>query len=182
MENNPKVITISLPEYSIDTKPNYSAIGSRIDKAIQENFEGTFLVRALSITDHPQYTLSQLADIILNSGTDKYDPERIGVAHEEFEPYHADLQAGEVVVENGQLKGESFSEQIRLFYENTLIDRGYRLRIDLLVFYDPNQMVKAEKIDSKKPGVELHLEKYLWRFKDPAHKRNALKGIIKVLR
>lgn len=182
MNFQPKVITISLPKYTIEDKPDYQAIGSRIDKTIEENFEGTFLLRALSATDHPQYTLDQLVETILKTGTDKYDPNRKGVAHEEFEPYKPDLQAGIITIQNGKIIGESFSEAIRRFYENTLIDRGYRLRIDLLVLYDPNQMLQAEKVDESRPGVAPHLEQYLWRFKDPKRKERALVGIIKILR
>jgi hypothetical protein len=67
------------------------------------------------------------------------------------------------------------------FYENTLLDRGYRLRIDLIVLYDPSQMIRAEKIDDTKPDVDQHLEQYLWRFKDQERKPLAVKGIIKIL-
>lgn len=177
-----KIVEVSISEYSLESQPDYLAVGAKIDKAVSENFEGRFLVRALSIVDHPQYTLDELVDIIIKSGTDKYDPSRKGVAHEEFDPYKPDLQAGEVVVENGKLVSESFSEDVRRFYENTLIDRGYRLRIDLLVFYDLNQMVRAEKVDMDKPSVAAHLEEYLWRFKNPDNKSEAVVGILKILK
>lgn len=181
MNKEPKIISVSIPEYMIESQPDYQAVGSQIDKAVQENFEGTFLVRELSIADHPQLTLDQFADIIVKTGTDKYDPDRKGVANEEFEPYKPDLQAGEITIENGKLTSESFSEDVRRFYENTLLDRGYRLRIDLVVLYDPKQMVQATKSDDTAPGVEPHLEQYLWRFKDPEHKSDALVGILKIL-
>ncbi len=177
-----KIIEVSIPEYSIDSQPDYLAIGEKIDKVVSENFEGKFLVRALSIADHPQYTLDDLVGIILKTGTDKYDPDRKGVAYEEFEPYRPDIQAGEVIIENGVIIGESFSEDIRRFYENTLFDRGYRLRIDLFVFFDPNQMIKAQKLDESKLSAEPHLEEYLWRFKNPDNKPEALMGIVKILK
>jgi hypothetical protein len=179
---NPKIITIFIPEYTIDKQPDYKTIGEKIDRALAQNFEGKFLLRALSMTDHPQLTLDQFVDIIIKTGTDKYDPFRKGVAHEEFAPYQLDLQAGEIVIKNGRLEGESFAEDVRRFYENTLLDRGYRLRIDLLVLYDPQQLVKAGKTDFTKPSVETHLEQYLWRFKDPENKEGAVKGVVKILR
>ncbi|MDP2599087.1 MAG: hypothetical protein Q8P49_04630 [Candidatus Liptonbacteria bacterium] len=182
MEPQPKIVTISLPEYTLDNQPDYREIGSRIDRALEENFEGKFLLRALSINDHPAYTLDQFADLILKTGTDKYDPGRKGVAHEEFEPYKPDLQAGAITIKNGKLIGESFSEDVGRFYENAILDRGYRLRIDLLVLYDPNRLVRAEKIDKNKPSVDPRLEEYLWRFKSPEHKEKALMGIVKILR
>ena len=181
-EHKPKVVTISIPEYTIETQPDYQAIGAKIDKAMANNFEGKFLVRELSMIDHPQYTLDEFADIILKTGTDKYDPNRKGVAHEEFEPYKPDLQAGEVMVQDGKIVGESFSEDIKRFYENVLLDRGYRLRIDLIVIYNPEHLVQAEKLDHTKPGTEPHLEQYLWRFKNQKNKPKAVVGIIKILR
>ena len=177
-----KIVEVSIPEYTLESQPDYLAVGAKIDKVVEENFEGKFLVRELSIADHPNLSLDELVKIILETGTDKYDPSRKGVAHEEFEPYKPDLHAGEVVVENGNLVSESFSEDVRRFYENTLIDRGYRLRIDLLVFYDPDQMVRAEKVDMNKPSVAAHLEEYLWRFKNPENKSGAVVGILKILK
>lgn len=182
IEREVKIVSVAIPEYTIEVQPDYEAIGSRIDEAIAENFEGTFLLRALSITDHPQYTLDQLTDIILKTGTDKYDPNRKGVDHEVFEPYRPDLQAGRITIEHGKIVGESFGADIKRFYENTLLDRGYRLRIDLLVLYDPAQMIRADKVDDSKPSIQPHLEEYLWRFKDPDHKREALVGMVKILR
>jgi hypothetical protein len=182
MEHKPKIVSISIPEYTIEKQPDYEAIGSRIDKVLADNFDGTYLLRALSVTDHPQYTLDQFADIILKTGTDKYDPNRKGVDHEVFEPYRPDLQAGLITIENGKIIGESFAADIKRFYENVLLDRGYRLRLDLLVLYDPKQMVKAEKVDDTKPSIQPHLEEYLWRFRDQDHKEKALVGIIKILR
>lgn len=176
----PKIITISIPEYTLDNQPDYSGVGAKIDQALSENFEGTYLLRALSVTDHPQYTLDELADIILKTGTDKYDPNRKGVAYEEFEPYKPDIQAGMIEVKDGRLISEPFAEDVRRFYENTLIDRGYRLRIDLLVLYDPKQLTKAEKVDSDKPSLAPHLEEYLWKFKNPEQKQMALAGIVKI--
>ena len=178
----PKIVTISIPEYNLDNQLDYKKIGAKIDKVFEDNFEGRFLVRELSITDHPQFSLDGLVDIILKTGTDKYDPSRKGVAHEEFEPYKPDLQAGEVIIKDGKIIGESFSEDIRRFYENALLDRGYRLRIDLIVIYNPEQMVQAKKIDHTKPSIESHLEQYLWRFKDSEDKPRAIVGVIKILR
>jgi len=182
MENKPKIVTISIPEYTIDTKPDYKDVGSRIDRVIADNFEGAFLSRALSVSEHPRLTLDQLAEVIIRTGTDKYDPDRKGVAHESFEPYKPDLQAGLIEINQGKIVGESFSKDIRRFYENTLLDRGYRLRIDLIVLYDPAQMVPATKLDDSRPGTEPHLEQYLWRFKNPKDKPRALAGLVKILR
>lgn len=177
-----KILEVSIPEYTLESQPDYKAVGEKVDKALAENFEGRFLARCLSATDHPQYTLDELVDIIVKAGTDKYDPNRKMVAHETFGAYDLDLQAGEIIIENGKVVSEPFSEDVRRFYENTLLDRGYRLRIDLIVLYDPTQLARAEKINKDHPGTDPHLEEYLWKFRDSKNKAGALAGILKILR
>jgi hypothetical protein len=179
---NPKIVTLAIPEYNIDDQPDYNTLGIKIDQALESNFEGKFLERAISLTDHPQYNLDQLVDIIITTGTDKYDPKRKGVCYEQFEPYKPDLQAGDIDIVNHKLNEPYGKGLIKLFYENVLLDRGYRLRIDLILLYDPQQMLTANKIELTKPGVSPDLEKYLWRFKDPNNKRQALVGLLKLLR
>ncbi len=176
----PLIINLPLPEYTIETQPNYQTIGKKIDDTLEKNFFGKQIaIRALSLTDHPQLTMDEFVDIIVKTGTDKYDPSRKGVGNEDFEPYNVDLQAGFGTV-GKDLAGEG-ADIIQKFYENALLDRGYRLRIDLLVVYDLNQLTKAEKVDLSKPGVHPRLEPYLFRFKDPEHRPEALLGIIKLL-
>jgi hypothetical protein len=176
---DPLVLELPLPEYSIDSQPDYVAIGIKIDRIIEENFAGKDVaIRAISSMDHPQLVLDSLAEIVLETGTDKYDPNRKGVAHEEFEPYRADFQAGSCTV--GKDSAGEGADIIKKFYENVLLDRGYRLRIDLIIIYDLHQIVRAEKVDEEKPGVDARLEPYLFRFKDPERKTRALLGIIKL--
>jgi hypothetical protein len=175
------VISLDVPEYSVESQPNYKAVGQKIDDALEENFMGRDVaVRALGLIDHPQFTLDQLVQVILEKGTDKYDPNRKGVEHESFEPYKPDFQAGFCSIGKNHF-GEG-ADTIQKFYENVLLDRGYRLRVDLLLVYDLNQLVRAEKVDKEKPSVDSRLEQYLFRFKDPDHKPEALLGIIKILR
>lgn len=92
------------------------------------------------------------------------------------------MQAGQIIIQDGKIITESFSEDVRRFYENTLLDRGYRLRIDLIVLYDPQEMILAEKLDFNAQSVTPHLEQYLWRFKNSQNKTKALAGIVKILK
>lgn len=181
MFNNIKIITLSLPDYIISTQPDYQALGNKIDKILGENFnDKDVAIRALSLADHPQLTLDEFVDIIMKTGTDKYDPKRKGVDHEKFQPYHPDFQAGFCTIgKNHYGEGANF---IQKFYESVLLDRGYRLRIDLLVIYDLHQLIQADKVDKDKPSVHPRLEPYLFRFQDPESKPRALLGIIKILR
>jgi hypothetical protein len=181
MPDQPVIISLSLPEYRIDSQPNYQTLGEKIDKVLEKNFSGKDVaIRALSLEDHPQLTLDEFVDIIVKTGTDKYDPNRKGVDQEVFEPYQPDFQAGFCTIgKNHYGEGADF---IKKFYENTLLDRGYRLRVDLLLIYDLHQLVQAKKVEQNKPSIPAHLEPYLFRFKDPAHKQESLSGIIKILR
>jgi len=179
--DSPLIISLPLPEYNIKSQPDYEAIGKKIDKVLEDNFSGKDVaIRALSLTDHPQLSLDEFANIIVTTGTDKYDIDRKGVDHEAFEPYQADIQAGfSTVGKNHSGEGADF---IKKFYENVLYDRGYRLRLDLLVIYDLHQLVRAAKVDQSKPNVASHLEPYLFKFKNPDNKPQAVLGIIKLLR
>ena len=174
-----KVISLSLPEYNIDSKPDYQSIGKKIDNVLEEHFDGLDVaIRALSLTDHPKLSLEQFVKVILETGTDKYDPEREGV--EGFENYDVDIQAGFCTI--GKNHAGEGADIIQKFYENVLLDRGYRLRIDLLLIYNLHQLAPAEKIDLKAPGIHPRLEPYMFKFKDSNNKQFALLGIIKLLK
>jgi hypothetical protein len=174
------VISLPLPDYIIKEQPDYQTLGAKIDKVLGENFNGKDVaIRAISLTDHPQFTLDRLAQIVLDTGTDKYDPNRKGVDHEVFEPYKPDFQASFCTI--GKNHFDEGADIIQKFYENVLLDRGYRLRIDLLLIYDLRQLVQAEKVDQNKPSIHPRLEPYLFRFKDQANKQKALLGIVKIL-
>jgi len=157
-----------------------------IDCAIAANFEGELAIRALSLTDHPQLSLEQFVAMILQIGTDKYDPQRKSIFNE-FDAYYPDMHDGRCLVRNGRLvlgPGESSegADIIRTFYENAPKDRGYPLRIDVLTVYDFHQLTSATKDDPNAPGVSPRLERLLFRFKDPGNKVQALLGVIQILR
>ena len=116
-----KIISISLAEYSIDTKPDYQSIDAKIDKALEKYFNGKDVaIRALSLIDHPQFALDEFVKVILENGTDKYDPDRKGV--EGFENYDIAMQAGYCTVVKHHF-GEG-ADIIQKFYENVLLDGG----------------------------------------------------------
>lgn len=63
-----------------------------------------------------------------------------------------------------------------------LLDRGYRVRIDVLIIYDADRLVRAKKVDPKAESARPELEECLYKFKDPENKKDALVGIVKILR
>ncbi len=185
-----KTVEIHLPKYHIKKKPDYVKLGKKVDKVIEQSFpDGKYILRALGSNDHSKLTLNKLADIALKTGTDKYDPKRKGVCHDEFSGYDYDIQAGTIRIRKRKLViPESyrylteFGDIIWHFYEHTRLDRGYAVRIDLLLLYDPKKLMKAKKFHPNARSVRKGLNKYLYKFKHPKNKKGALLGIVKILR
>tara|TARA_Y100000310_G_scaffold340337_1_gene435727 strand:+ start:185 stop:724 length:540 start_codon:yes stop_codon:yes gene_type:complete len=179
-----------LPEYNIKTKPDYLKLGQKVDEVLESDFlDGTYIVRAISSDDHKDLLLHELMNIIERTGTDKYDANRKGVCHDEFLGYDYDIQAGTIEIKNRRIMMPKsytyptvFGDTIWHFYEHALIDRGYSVRIDLLLFYDSNQLRRARKKYPEALGVRKGLDQYLYKFKDPKNKKDALIGIVKISR
>ena len=69
-----QVVEILLPEYKIDSRPDYLSFGSRVDRLIGTSFvDGRYVMRAIGSSDHPGKSLDEVVEIILEMGTDKYD-------------------------------------------------------------------------------------------------------------
>ena len=68
------------------------------------------------------------------------------------------------------------------FFEHAPIDRGYRVRIDLLLIYDAAMLIPGTKRTPKLAGVEPRFERHLYRFPDGERRSEALVGLVKILR
>jgi hypothetical protein len=184
------VVSIPVPEYTVKKKPDYLKMGKIVDETIENYFgNGKYIYRALSLDDHPGKTVDELVSIILASGTDKYDPQRKSVCHEQFYVYDYDIQAGSFIIKNSKIVNEPtdtyptlFGETIYDFYEHAPLDRGYPVRIDLLTIYDEKKMALAKLKSPQFTRVTANMEKYLYTFKDRDNKKDALLGIVKILR
>jgi hypothetical protein len=184
-----KVIEIPVPEYNVKNKPNYIKIGKKVDKVLEKSFpDGRYILRAIGTQDHPKLSMQKLVAIIIETGTDKYDNKRKSVSHEEFSGYDYDIQAGKVKIKNSKLTEERgkyqtvFGDIVFHFYEHAPLDRGYSVRIDLLLLYDPSKLARAKKFHSKARSVRSRLNQYLYKFKDRKNKKDALLGIVKILK
>lgn len=183
-----KVIEVYLPEYNVKKKPNYLKLGKKVDAVLEKSFsDGKYIFRAIGSDDHKGLSLNKLANIVLRTGTDKYDPKRKGVCHDEFSGYDYDIQAGTITIKNGTLVipkdnkyPTEFGDTVWHFYEHTPLDRGYPVRIDLLLIYDSTKLKKARKVNPKAPPVRRKLINFLYKFKNPKNKKDALLGIVKI--
>jgi hypothetical protein len=170
------VYTISLPEYRIEPQTDWLAVGRKLDGLIQTSFpEKRIAIRCVGLIDHPGRSLDDLVAIILETGTDRYDPLRKGV-HPEFYRDVTDIFAGPAIVTADGLQTlragrepipSVMGETVELFFDGTLADRGYSIRLDILMIYALDQ---------------LEGEDVLYRFKYPDRKQEALLGVIKILR
>jgi len=185
-----KIIKVPLQQYSISKKPDYDLLGSIVDKAIEKEFpDGKYLVRAISIDEHIGITIDQLIRKIVELGTDKYDPNRKPVAHDDFLAYDYDIQAGSFEIKDKRIVPDAenecdtlFGTTIYNFYVNTPFDRGCAVRIDLLLFYDPKQLVQAEVTNLKQKRARPELEQFLFKFKNQTDKKSALIGLVQIER
>ncbi|MEI7579907.1 MAG: hypothetical protein WCJ58_07815 [bacterium] len=190
MKNPFKIIEVSLPQYTIASKPDYISLGKIVDQQIEANFpDGQYLERVLSKDDHPNLSLEELVTAICKNGTDRYDPTRKSVCHEQFEIYDYDLHLGSFEIRNGKIQATPedeqptlFGEAIYNFYEHTPLDRGYRLRLDLMLLYDPVFFEQAKLFSEYTNQPEHRFAKYLYRFTDQKQKADALRGIVRILR
>lgn len=185
-----KVIEVRLPEYNVKKKPDYVKLGRKVDRIMEKSFnDGKYILRAISTDEHPQLSLNELAQTVIKTGTDKYEHGRKGAAHKEFSGYDYDIQAGKILIKSGKLQlpksnkhRTEFGDIIWHFYEHAPHDRRYSVRIDLLLIYDSSKLKKARKFHPKARSLRKGLNRYLYKFKNPENKREALLGIVKILR
>ena len=169
-----QLLTLSLPEYKVDTEPDHKSIGKKIDDELKKCFMGhSILVRGIGSQEHPDKTVDELIQIIVRTGTDRYDPQRAGDRYENTEGKHIDLFAFPAHVQPDLAVGD---QVIYGFYHSAIGIHGRPTRIDILTIYDADQLEVVEhqyegRDDVKRDGFV---------FKDPKNKQQAVLGIIKL--
>jgi hypothetical protein len=190
------VYQISLPEYTVEREPDYPKIGRKLDRVIETHFpDRRMAIRGIGLVDHPGWSLEALVATILERGTDRYDPEQEGV-HYPAESSTLDIFACPFVVVAGKLRsphyhgdrcpsGSVLGEVVGDFWGGTLLERGFSLRLDLLLIYDFDQLeMVGEPLDRGLNEEEVGglQDGCLFRFRDPDRKPETLLGIVKILR
>lgn len=170
-----QVHSVSIPEYKIDKKPDYEEVGRKIDEAIITYLSHTGRkvgLRYLSLQDHLGLTSDELIKIILETGTDRYDPGRkMSVAHDFYSEKGVELFVMPVTVDDSLHVSAGV---IKDFYEGALVDRGYSLRIDLVVIYNLDHLVPIPIQYEDGPGEGDY------KFRYPDRKADSVLGIIQV--
>lgn len=169
------VFTIAIPEYQVSTEPEYKAIGKIVDDELKRHFLGkSVVIRGIGSSEHLGKTVHELIEIIKRDGNDRYDPNRTGDRYENIKGKHIDLFAFRRKVTP---RTELFRWIAYGFYQSAIGIHGKPTRIDILIIYDATKMKVVlhqyeGRTDKKRDGFV---------FRDPAHKAEAVLGIIKIL-
>ncbi len=170
-------LAVSLPGYKSNEKPDYVKIGPKLDSLLEENFSGkSVVIRCISLRDHPNKTLDELAEIVRKAGMDKYDPARNGIGYQVGTVQGKRIDFFGTPTNVADSTDIFTAELLHDFYASAQGDRGYRLRIDLVMIYDSTKLRLVDHLYGE--DVE---ESDGFVFKDSGNKADALLGIIKVL-
>jgi hypothetical protein len=136
----PIILEIDLPDYRLPGQPDWDGIGRRVESVILRSFpDAELAVRGIGLIDHPGLDVHALADLVLLHGTDRYDPNRRPYAHELYDPQGVELHAVPIST-FGEIRSDHFeppvmSEFFEIFDEGCRADRGYPIRLDMLILY-----------------------------------------------
>lgn len=141
---------MTLPHYQVRSAPDHLAIGEVLDRAICRLVheaagpaERRVAIRAVSLIDHPGMSHDDLTATIVATGTDRYDPARVGPLDHVYGPYGVELHAIPCTVSPAGLRSVHSSgpsvmaEVVSDFYLGPPVDRGgVPLRVDVVTVYD----------------------------------------------
>lgn len=171
---HPLVITAHQPDHKPGKAPDHMAIGAQLDSAIKEHFmDKNVVIRCIGSQDHPGLTLAKLTDLVVATGTDKYDPTRAGVGYKAFteKGVHVDFYGEPVRITKSTAV---MAQQIWEMHHSALGDRGFGVHVDLVLIYDAAQVAMVKHLYDSHPTSDGFV------FKNPANKQAALLGVITI--
>ncbi|MBL8121167.1 hypothetical protein JNM87_00245 [Candidatus Saccharibacteria bacterium] len=169
-----KRLTINLPEYIIDTEPDINGISKAIDNVLKQEFMGkSVVVRGIASSAHPAKSTSELIDIICQTGTDRYDPSRVGDRYENVQNKHIDLFGVPAFVSE---TSEISRVIIWGFYHSSKALHGQPVKIDVVIIYDAEMLSQVQHSYAGRDDVKDDG----FAFKHPNHKVDALLGILRI--
>jgi len=177
MSSKIPVYEVLLPDYNFDNgEPNHKAVGRPIDDELRKHFMGQkILIRGLGSHEHPGKSVDELIDIIKTTGTDRYDPKRVGDRYTNVGDRYFDLCALRRTISE---RSKIFWQLSWSFYRSPLKERGYPVRVDVLTIYDPKQM---KAVTYSQNGHSGRIMRDGFVFKNPNNKAAAILGIIKIV-
>lgn len=170
-----KLLEVQVPSYVVSVEPDHKAIGKPVDDLLKEHFMGQkVLIRGLGSVDHPGKSVDELIDIIKTTGTDRYDPKRIGDRYTNTGDKYFDLCALRRTISP---RSKIFWQLSWSFYASPLKERGYPVRVDILTIYDPKQL---KAVTYSPIGHKDRIMRDGFVFRNPDKKSDAILGIIKI--
>ncbi len=170
-----KLLEITIPEYSVETEPDHKAIGKPVDDLLKQNFMGEkVLIRGLGSMEHPDKSIDEVVEIIKTTGTDRYDPKRIGDRYTNVGDKYFDLCALRRTISP---RSEIFWQLSWSFYNSPLRERGYPVKVDIVTIYDAKQL-KAVTYSPARHRGRIMRDGFV--FRKPDDKAAAILGIIKI--
>jgi hypothetical protein len=171
----PLILTATVPGYKRGQVPDDAVVGKKLDSLLQKHFlNRDVVVRCIGSQDHPSLSLDELTDIVVKTGTDKYDATRMGVGYEEFaqEGIQVDFYGEETIITKDM---PVMPQQIWEMHHSAIGDRGFAVHVDLVLIYNRDHLNMVMELYNHHPLSDGYT------FKHPSHKREALLGVIKVL-
>lgn len=165
-----------IPAHTPGQPPEHVSVGNTLDELLKRYFmDKEVVLRCIGSQDHPNLGLDALANIVVETGTDRYDPTRVGVGYEAFarRGIRVDFYGEDVTISKDT---KVMGGQLWEMYHSAIGDRGYGVHVDLVLIYDYNQL------DMVKGLYDHHETSDGFVFKDSDNKRAALLGVIKILR
>ena len=169
-----RLIEVTIPNHKPGKAPAHEAVGTELDKLLTQYFMGKkVVIRCIGSQDHPNLSLDALTDIVMKTGTDKYDPTRMGVGYDEFNRkgiqvdfYGEDVQ----ITKDTHVMGRALWEM----HHSAIGDRGYGVHVDLVLIYDYDQLDMVMNLYEPHPTSDGFV------FRHPDKKQAALLGVIKI--
>jgi hypothetical protein len=176
MSSSIPVYEVTLPEYNFNNgEPDHKAISKPVDEELRKHFMGKkILIRGLGSHEHDGKSVDELIEIIKTTGTDRYDPKRIGDRYTNVGDKYFDLCALRRTISE---RSRIFWQLSWSFYASPLKERGYPVRVDILTIYDPK---KLRAVTYSPIGQSDRVMRDGFVFKDPSKKADAILGIIKI--
>jgi hypothetical protein len=171
------VYTVNLPEYNFNNgEPNHKAIGKKVDDTLRRYFMGqTILIRGLGSHEHPDKTVDELIEIIKSSGTDRYDPARLGDRYKNIGDKYFDFCALRRTISP---RSKIFWQLSWSFYNSPLKERGYPVLLDILIIYDPR---KLKSVTYSPIGQKGRVMRDGFVFRQPNNKPDSIIAIIEII-
>ncbi|HUB93579.1 MAG TPA: hypothetical protein VMB52_03695 [Verrucomicrobiae bacterium] len=170
----PKLIEISIPTHKPGKVPAYETIGPKLDELLKRHFIGKkVVIRCIGSQDHPDMHLDTLTDVVMTTGTDKYDSSRTGFGYGAFvgKGTNIDFYGEDITIASDTA---IMSRTLHEMYYSAIGDRGYAVHVDLVLIYN------YRKLDMVMNLYDHHETSDGFVFKDPDHKQAALLGVIKI--